>query len=276
MGDPFQQFSAGDDITNVSAAFLNDLQAMLAEWKKARSSKGSSLSTLPPNPSVVRIQNNGSDVDRFGVLGIDYRLSTIPIDPNNSVPGFQSTVLSGFSPDQTQHHLGFAVTLEPIPSATMGRAAVSGIVPVQVQANQFTAGILAADVLQGDNTQLQLTSGGFRVLWIEEYDATTAAPGQQNDAGAGSPQNQTLWAYVQLGLAEGIVSGTLTAGQPDTSHPQGSYRKYNISSGPYQAQPTTISVLNEIKTVANASGKTAYIQGFGGIARLLEIDPCSS
>ena len=263
MPDPYQQVSAGDPFTGIPATVWNDLLVMLADWKKKRDSRTGGFSNTPPNPGMVLVYNNGNaDVDQYGVLSLP-STDNFVIDPGDFEDAFlDAMILSGGVPS-TSYGLNFVVALEPIPQGTIGRAQAFGPAEVQIQVTSTTNGLLAADMLSGDVTQLALTPGGFRVIQIDDYDT---------DAGG----TQTLWGIVNLGLPEGIITVRQDASQ-DGTHPLGTTRIYDLISSPYvNTTPyVTAPVLNQIKSVASATNKTGYVVGQNGQYVLLGINPCS-
>jgi len=129
--------------------------------------------------TAVLIRNDtGADVARFGVLGIDAPL----IAADAELAEFQTAVrLAGVTPSETAHQGAFAIALEPIANAEIGRAVVSGV--VQCQVSMTAEGDPFAEVKDADATQLVSgPTGSARILWAE--------------AGTG-----TKWAIVALGSA---------------------------------------------------------------------------
>lgn len=254
MGNPSDKVSGGQKL-RISARALNDMLDVVAWWKGQRGGKNP---TPDQGGDWVLIQNLGDDVDRFGVLGIN----DVLINPNDSLPDFQSRIaLTGAVP-RLDTHLGlFVVTLEPIEAGKIGRARLDGAIQVQIQVTADTKGMLAADVLDGDVTQLALTAGGFRVRWIDDYDS-----------GAGG--SQTLWGIVQLGQPEGILEAQMDASE-DGTHPAGQTKKYHLLTPP--TSTAVVQVINKIKDVkADARGMTALIRGVNGKYELVAINACGN
>lgn len=279
-GADFSLVSPGEEFVP-RADVWNELLRMRNWWRSAQLTGGLSIDKAGSrsNPSVVWIENNsGSDCPRYGVLSADSEPSSIPIDPDQNEPGFLDTlVLSGVMPQTIDDVLAYVVTLEPIAAGCIGRAAIAGAVQTQIQVTGKTDGLLAAGLLNADNTQLQLMAGGYRVLWIQEYDAgEDGSTGNIGLGGDGSGTAQTLWGVVQLGWQEGLLSAQMYKTQ-DGTHPVGQTRLYTLMSPPYGTpNPVVVPVLNEMVSVQpNALVLTAYVQGINGQYKLVAINPCS-
>jgi hypothetical protein len=260
MPDPYQQVSPGDQFS-MSATAWNDVLVMLADWKKQRNSRPGGFSNAPPNPGMALVYNNTSNnVARYGVLWLN-PAADFSIDPNDNLDGFLDVlILNGLNPVANTGPQ-YVIALEPIPQGTIGRAQAFGPIQVQIQVTTATNGMLAADVLVGDTTQLALVPGGFKVVLIDDYDS-----------GAGG--TQTLWGIVNLGQPEGILAARMDASQ-DGTHPVGQYRTYDLLSPP--GSTAQVQVLNEIGDVQfDARTLTAYIAGINGIYKLITINACGT
>jgi len=118
---------------------------------------------MPRNSTVVRVLNNsGSNRDKLDILGIDGPLFT----PTESVSGFQREPAFTCVTPTADHAGRFVILAEPIPDGKIGRACISGAVPVKVYVNDEDDGF--ADVKASDATQLDSsTSGTAKILWKE-------------------------------------------------------------------------------------------------------------
>ena len=86
--------------------------------------------------NIVLIQNNsGSDVKAAGILGIN-GVANAPEDATNETPELcRNPVLGGTTPDESNHTSRFVVTLEPIASGKVGRAACGGVVAFRLESS---------------------------------------------------------------------------------------------------------------------------------------------
>ena len=268
-GDQFDTVRPGEKFRFYADAY-NDLMRMRRDWRGGfqQGARAAAKSGLIANPAIILVSNPGINCPAFGVLALDNSPASIPIGPTVFLPGFQqSLILQGDVPAAGDDVLAFAVALESIPSGFVGRCAIAGAVQVQIQVTSETDGLLCAGPLPGDNTQLQLVPGGFKVLWIDEYD-------DSDD----SDDTQTLWGIVNLGVPEGMLQARMDASQ-DGTHPAGQTRVYDLLSTPYAtANPAVqVEVYNAIKDVAvDARDEVALIQGIQGQYNLVAINPCGS
>ena len=118
---------------------------------------------------LVLVQNaSGSDVDRFGVLGI----SDIVISPTDNPTGFGNQVaLVGVTPDADDHEGRFVIVAAPIADGRIGLARVHGVSWVQVDVTD--AGHQYAEVKDGDATMLASgETGSAQILWKESGTGT--------------------------------------------------------------------------------------------------------
>jgi hypothetical protein len=134
----------------------------------------------------VLIQNTGSDVDRYAVLGI----SGILFSPSDNLEEFQNQpCLTGTTPATASHLAKFAVVQEALPTDAIGWAVISG--PAVVQVNVTDADHEWADVKDGDATQLESgATGSARIIY--------------KPAGTG-----TLWCVVRIGEQRGPMLVTV-------------------------------------------------------------------
>jgi hypothetical protein len=107
--------------------------------------------------TTVRIKNaSGGDWPRFSVL----RVTAPTIDPSDNLNTWQRTpVLDADEPDGTGQ---IAILLEPIGDGRIGRAAVSGIVPVLIDST--TADPTHALPIDSDITKMTGSTTGYPIL----------------------------------------------------------------------------------------------------------------
>jgi hypothetical protein len=275
-GNPYAPLRAGDGIDKISATAWNDLMRMLTWWR-GRTAAQPSRPASPPNPSVVLVQNNGPDVPWYGIVGIS---KDTVADPGADLQSWQQQpILQGNElygpdastsvPDVTKHRCNFAVALEPIETGAIGRCAIAGVVPVQIYLDGTLKGVMAADVKGGDVTQLTLTPGGYRILYL-----------QSGSAGS------TVWGWVHLGNKEGPLYAQQTSDQ-DGTHPTGATRTYSLAApsptsgilAPFTplSPAVVVPVMNQIaKVEGDARTLIAEIQGMYGQYQLVSIDPCDT
>jgi hypothetical protein len=134
--------------------------------------------------NVVLVQNRtGGALDRFSVLGINGPVIT----PAANLLEFQNRFpLAGYTPSAASHTGNFAILLQPAVQGGLARAALAGIVPVQIQLPSAPpSGVWNADVADGQTGYLAPVGGGAaQVLWIAAAETSYPA---------------TVWAVVRLG-----------------------------------------------------------------------------
>lgn len=203
-----------------------DSARRISETVRAVEQKSPGIGTHRASPIVqdgpyVYVQNQGtSDCPYCGIIGFDNVVG--PFNPASQLQQWQQTALIvgnkpyvnpqlPTAPDPTRHRCNFGVAIEIIRSEDYGRCVVSGIVPVQVYLDPTLTGVMAADVKLGDNTQLTLTPGGYRLVYLQ----------------AGSP-GSTVWGLVHMGNKEPPLYAQQTSSQ-DGTHPIGQYRTYTLA-----------------------------------------------
>lgn len=194
MGADFRQRRQAEPF-GISAAEFN---AMLLAGKSVirgqRDQPGPLESSF--DPVVIEVNNaSGSDVARAGVLGID-----VPsILPSSDADRFASRVLVDGKTPATASHIGkFVVLIEPIKDGSVGRAVISGVVPVTLVLT--TAGDEWAEIDDGSAAHLKSgPTGSAQIMWKESN-----TPG-------------TMWALVRIGnVAGGKLSSPPTVGASTT------------------------------------------------------------
>jgi hypothetical protein len=110
---------AADVVLGVQAGFSGDARTLYA---------GAS--------NIVLVQNNsGSDVKASGILGIS-GIANAGTDAANEMPSICRTpVITGTTPTAADHASNFVVTLEPIATGKVGRAAVAGTVAFRLESS---------------------------------------------------------------------------------------------------------------------------------------------
>lgn len=156
-GDAFRRARPGEQLTLPAAAWNACLDA--AEAHKRGPGGGRPIEQYRQADIVLCKNISGSDVARFGVLGI----AGVIITPADSLESFQSQVaVTGTTP--TAAHRGrFVVCLEPIAAGAIGRAWIAGVCQVQVDITD--AAHTHCDVKPSDRTKLTSSGSGARILY---------------------------------------------------------------------------------------------------------------
>jgi hypothetical protein len=195
--DPLKKVQPGDPLELPAGAWNLFIDTARTVRGTAHDRRAGELAQIP-GPTVVVRNDSGSDVDRFGILGID----DLVLDPTNDLAEFQQQpALAGLTPDADLHRGKFVIAAEPIRAGGLGRATIDGVAICQVD---YPSTYPAADVRDADATQLQgYQVGSARIL------AAAAGSGKQ-------------WAIVLLGRSEGQLiwrgklDGALTTGSSAT------------------------------------------------------------
>lgn len=148
-----------------------------------------------PRTTVLVRNDNGEDVPRFGVLGIN----SVLITPTQSEDQFQNHYgLVCDAPDEERDGPGrIAITLVPLGQDKLGPAVLSGVVPVKISLPDAEM-YKGAKFVTGDTTRLEAeNSGDIVVLWHEQ------GPGLR-------------WALVHLGAGGG--GGQIFRTRPTEEH----------------------------------------------------------
>lgn len=139
------------------------------------------------NTDFVLVKNiSGSDVARFGVLGI----AGILFDPATALPAFTTrTVFTGEMPAETHQTGRFLICAEPIRNGAIGRAWADGIVTVRIDVQDASHNY--ATVKPDDSTQLVSADQGLcYILYKEAGTGTKWAVVRY-----GSTGNSLRWAF---------------------------------------------------------------------------------
>ncbi len=151
--------------------------------------------TTRGNNDFVLVKNiSGSDVGRFGVLGI----AGILFDPQTALPAFVSrTVFTGETPTESHQTGRFLICAEPIKSGAIGRAWADGIVTTRIEV--LTPSHNSATVKPDDTTQLISADQGLcYILYKEAGTGTKWAVVRY-----GSTGNSLRWAFCSEDAAFG-------------------------------------------------------------------------
>jgi len=165
MASNYRKFVVGDPI-GMSARLFNDLVDVS---KKESFSPVSDAGPFVRELDIVKVKNNsGGNLDRWNVVG----LTGLLLSPTTNLNEFLMT--PGFlgSASQTpRDQCNFAVTIEPIAAGAIGRAAVGGVVPVQVTLDPNNI-MEWAEVGSGVNLK-NVPSGSARILALQNNGAST-------------------------------------------------------------------------------------------------------
>ncbi len=148
----------------IPAATFNTFIDAAEDFQRRRHDQSAGPQAAGRRMDAVPVKNNsGSDVGRFGVLGIDGPIFT-PADSEN---GFKNRVaLVGVTPADPTHLGRFAILLEPVAAGKIGQAAVAGVCVAKVAVQAADDGF--ADVKDGYSSSLKSgTSGAATILWKE-------------------------------------------------------------------------------------------------------------
>jgi len=150
-------------MTMPAAAYNAFVDAAKDYQRRRQGNGGASSIDVRQSGSVTLIKNTSvTDVDRFGILGIDGTVFT-PTDLESFKNQF---ALSGSVPDIALHVGKFAVAIEPISTGEMGLCLVNGMVMVQVDVVAESDSF--AEITDDDATCLTSgPSGCAQILWKE-------------------------------------------------------------------------------------------------------------
>lgn len=160
-GDAFKRVRSNDKLEIPAAAWNACLDAAEAH-RNGQNGPGGAGNRQFRQADIVLVKNSsGSDVARFGVLGI----SGVVFTPTDSLPAFQDQVaFTGVTPTTASHKGKFLVCLDPISNGKVGRAWIAGVCQVDIDVTD--ASHLFADVKDSDRTKLASSgSGSARILY---------------------------------------------------------------------------------------------------------------
>ncbi|TWU12852.1 hypothetical protein CA54_16780 [Symmachiella macrocystis] len=203
MGDKFKKAQAGANLNIPAAAYNEFVDA--SQWVRQRR-QDLNVNRQPgfAQAGIIKIKNSsGAARERFDILGIDGPLFT---ETENAESFYGPMLLDGSSPTDADHTGNFVVLLEPLDVGEIGRAVISGVVPVRlfVAEGSDESGKQYADVNNSDATRLELLeTGGAFVLWRDTVDddgegEVSAYVRISNQGGAAScdPKNAKIDVYV--------------------------------------------------------------------------------
>ena len=181
MGDHLKKVQSGDPLV-IPATTFNTLIDAARDHQAQKQRTGQGHQPSFPQPGVISVMNvSGSARDRFDVLG----LTGPVILPTVNLNEFKNkTVFYGATPSSSDRGK-FAILLEPLDSAEIGRALVSGVCPARIDVTDSDH--MFADVKDAEAGHLASAgSGSATVLW--------------KDSGTG-----VKWAVVRLGSADTTI-----------------------------------------------------------------------
>lgn len=265
-GDAYRRWQTGERRNAIPAALMNEaIQVLRGQNEQTSAGDGEALFR---QAGIVKVRNDsGADREQFEILGLGPPIIT----PTDNLAEFKRQVtFQGMLPAANTHKSKIAILLEPIRKDRIGRAVVSGVIPVKLTG--ATANY--AEIIDGDAGKLRCGgAGSVRVLWAED--------------GAGE-----RWALVRLGdqvpsgakvsVASGVWGGT--AGLIPDAGPFQSYHELRWSVEEYDtdnyvyvdpAQPPSFHYENGRFVVPNAgyyrvTAEVAFVLNGAG-ARWLSI-----
>ena len=175
------------DPVEISANAFNAWSDAADDLRKRQLATTASQQPERRDVDIILVRNDSdSDVDQFGILGIDGPLIT----PADNLDEFKRrVVISGVTP-AVAHIDSFVVLLEPLAANMVGEAIISGVCQVQVDVVNAADTVCGADV--DDIAKLKSGTGCCRIIWKE--------------SGTG-----TKWAIVRVGDGGGLKIATLDA-----------------------------------------------------------------
>lgn len=192
MPDPYQKVAPGERLV-IPATAWNKMLDRIAIPQQS----GGELAGLEPAPNTVWIKNaSGSDVPRFGVLGIS-GVAIKPMDGTTHEMEFaRRPALTGITPTKAAHGDRFVVCLEPIKNNAYGPAAIGGVFACKVFVTSTSHRY--AGVRESDRTQLESASCGLvQLLWVQATgpaNAVTGATGPSGVTGSVGATGAYKWA----------------------------------------------------------------------------------
>lgn len=217
-GDAFKRVRQGDSMQIPAAAWNACLDAAEAH----RSGQTPPFVGGPQEfrqADIVLVKNSsGSDVSRFGILGI----SGVIVTPAASLSQFQNkNAFTGVTPTTASHLGKFVICLDAIKNGQIGRAWVSGVCAVQINITDTSHKF--ADVKNGDRTKLASGSSGSARILYSPGGTGTKWCGVRIGNGSGSGATKvgkttSTWMRNTVATIDLWESGT----PPDETHEEGS------------------------------------------------------
>lgn len=228
------------------AADLNDLQAILAEWRRSRLSQDADPLRTLTGPGVVWVKNiTGSTVNEFEVLGLDEPVTTFADNPAE----FKERIIwKATTPSTSTPHYGkYAVLQEPAESQGFARAVMHGITLVKL--NITHASDAYCEIANNVTTYLTTSAvGSSRILW--------------KSSGTGASDK---WGLIRLGEPSGEIlvynatGSSIAAGASGTATVYGGTPLSEASTG------QTLTVYNRSSVEwKNAKFASAALLNFRG------------
>jgi hypothetical protein len=153
---------------------------------------------IPAGNTIVLVQNNsGSNVPRFGPLGIDEPI-ILPADNENRFTeqiALKCVTPSAGGSSEDDNRGRFVICAEPIANGKIGRAFIAGVCACKLQDNSGSNSFV--EIIDGNIERLQLAdSGSAVILWKDESSggewAIIRLGGGGGGIGTGQYQNQVL------------------------------------------------------------------------------------
>jgi len=161
MGDHLKKVQAGEPL-EIPARTFNTFIDAAQDFLARQRGTGRRIDHAYRDPDIVLAKNaSGSDRGRFDILGVSGPI----IGPTDNLDEFKNkAAVTGATPSSSLHFGRFVVLLEPLASGEIGRACVSGLVPVKVHVHD--EGHEYADVRGGDCSKLDSAErGSAYILW---------------------------------------------------------------------------------------------------------------
>lgn len=234
--DPRQHVLPGQPM-RLAAEQINRLNALT---RTSAGMAGGTLASPEPARNIVLLRNDsGSDIPRWGVLEV----SGVVFDPSSndaSKASFEDQpVIVGVTP--TDAAKPFAIAVEPIPKASIGRVALSGVVQAKIEV--VSESHLAAKS-KGSSSEIQSADDGpAKILW------------KSSGTGGGK------WCLVVLGGGGGGGGGA-RFGEVSAAWNKGAVATVTrlYPNGSEYEPPQTFQALNQFATLAApAAGETRFV-----------------
>lgn len=161
-GDNLKKVTQGQKLSIPAPTWNAFIDAANAHRNRGNSI-GASARPKDTKNGIIYIKNDsGSDVDQFGILGLD----DILISPTDNENEFRDKVtMSGVTPAST-HKGKFGITLEPIAKDKIGRAVIAGISQVRLNVISESPEPRFAEVESGSLARLAVAKyGSAAILW---------------------------------------------------------------------------------------------------------------
>lgn len=229
---------------------------MLRWFKQTQMRRGGGKVNEPENHNVILVKNDsGNGVGRFGVLGLDEPL----FDPDDSESAFLNNFAHVGVTPAAAHEGNFCVTLEPINDGKIGRAVVSGIVPVRLDVTDELTNLkyCFADISVGSTTALVAGySGAAAIVWKASGSGTSVMA--KVNLG-GRAQRLRRWAKFKEASGTWSVDEELTL---------------DLCNEARNSLSLDIEATNVFAPVNKTTSKNVLLMGSGRKLVLDNVDPC--